>query len=290
MPRMIDDAILAAAAERLRRALARRARPPHALLIDGEPLGYFDAARHARLAAFTHVLVPRGRDLEFHPSLATPVARTAAFDAVARTLSAEGALSAWRNERYAVTTRLDAAPAFLLERAAARYLGIRTWAAHANGLVRGEQAKPARMWLARRSPTTSIDPGLLDNLVGGGIAAGETPEGTLLREAREEAGIDATTAARAVLQRELYVERHVPDGLQRETIFAFDLDLPGSYVPRSEDGEAVEHRCVALMDAARLVATEVGPDVVTVDASLVILDCLARLLARPSIVHGLAPP
>jgi 8-oxo-dGTP pyrophosphatase MutT (NUDIX family) len=287
MPRMIDEAILAAAAQRLRVALAPRPRPSHALVVDGARLGYFDAARHARLAAFTRVLASRGGDLAFRAALDTPAARTEAFDDIARTLAREGALTAWRDERYAVRTHFAAPAAFHVERAAARYLGIHTWAAHANGLVAGEDGAGLRMWVARRSPHKAIDPSLLDNLVGGGIAAGESPQATLVREAREEAGIERAIAARAVRVSDLYVERHLPDGLQRETLFAYDLSLPARYLPRSEDGEAVEHRLVPLGESARLIAQDAGPDVVTVDASLVILDCLARRLDRPELLRGL---
>lgn len=230
--------------------------------------------------AFAGIFAAQGVDVAFHAGIDTAPARTAAFDIVARVLASEGALTAWRNERFAVVVRFGDAPVFLVERAAARYLGIRTFAAHANGLVRGADGA-LRMWLARRSPTKSIDPGQLDNLVGGGIAAGETPESTLVREAWEEAGIAPQLATRAVRRSELTIERLVPDGLQRETIFTFDLELPVEWTPRNEDGEAFDHRLVDLPHVAWLIGQDRGPDVVTVDASAVILDCLARLQSAP---------
>ena len=137
-------------------------------------------------------------------------------------------------------------------------------------------ASGLRLWFARRSPTKAIDPSQLDNLIGGGIAESETPDGTLVREAWEEAGIAADLAQGARRVGELYVERVVPDGLQRETIFVYDLRVPASFVPANQDGEAVEHRCVPLDEAGRLIALSEGPDVVTVDASLVVLDALLR--------------
>src|SRR5208282_2047485 len=136
---------------------------------------------------------------------------------VARTLAAEGALTAWRGERYAVAADPGTPPLFELERAAARYFGIHTFAAHANGLVGG--AAGWRMWLARRSATKAIDPGLLDNLVGGGIAAGTTPGQTIAREAWEEAGIGEDIARRAPRVGSVELCRDRPDGLQRETIY-----------------------------------------------------------------------
>jgi len=64
--------------------------------------------------------------------------------------------------------------------------------------------------------------------------------------------------------------------LQRETIFVHDLWLPADFAPRGQDGEVVGNRLVSLAEAARLIALTDGPDVVTADASLVVLDCLIR--------------
>jgi 8-oxo-dGTP pyrophosphatase MutT (NUDIX family) len=191
-----------------------------------------------------------------------------------RTLAAEGVLTAWRDERYEVAPEFGASPWFLLERAAARYFGIRTFAVHVNGLVR--RGDGIAMWIARRSPTKPIDPGLLDNLVGGGIAAGQTAAAALVKEAWEEAGVDAELARSARPAGAVHLCRAQPDGLQRETIFVHDLWLPDDFMPEGQDGEVVEHRVVALPEAAALIAHEGGDDVVTADAALVILDCLLR--------------
>jgi 8-oxo-dGTP pyrophosphatase MutT (NUDIX family) len=277
---VIEAAILTAIVERLVPALTARQRPPHALRVDGHALACFDAARLRRLAAFDRVFVREGDQLAFAPGLRTPQARTEALESVTRTLAREGALTAWRDERYAAAPAFTAAPAFLVERAAARYLGIHTFAAHANGLVLNDRGA-ARVWLARRSAGKAIDPSMLDNLVGGGIAHGEAPGVTLVREAWEEAGIPPETARTARRVGELYVERAVPDGFQRETIFAYDLALAPSFVPANQDGEAVEHRLVDFSEAARLASLHDGPDVVTIDASLVTLDCLLRHGAIP---------
>ena len=86
---------------------------------------------------------------------------------VARALADDHRLTAWRNECYAVANEFGALPWFELERAAARYFGVRTYAAHVNGLIRLRNGDVA-MWIARRSAAKAIDPGMLDNLVGGG--------------------------------------------------------------------------------------------------------------------------
>jgi len=98
----------------------------------------------------------------------------------------------------------------------------------------------------------------------------------MVREAWEEAGIAADVAATATATGEVRVCRSQPDGLQRETIFTHDLFLPADFVPSNQDGEAIEHRLVSLVEAAALIANDRGSDVVTADASLVILDFLLR--------------
>lgn len=272
---MIEAGILPALHARLSKALAAPALALVRFEVDGALVGELTPARARRLAAFSDVFVTDARRATLVPGCASPGVRTAAIDRVARTLAAEGALSAWRDERYEVRASDGAPPAFLLERAAARYFGIRTHAVHVNGIVDAESG--AAMWIARRSPTKAIDPGMLDNLVGGGIAAGTTVAQTLTKEAWEEAGIDAATASSAKPADTIHVRRLQPDGLQHETIHVHDLWLPRTFVPSNQDGEVVEHRLVPLVDLPDLLVHDDGPDALTADASLVVLDALLRL-------------
>jgi 8-oxo-dGTP pyrophosphatase MutT (NUDIX family) len=275
MRRVTEPGILTAVARRLGRALTALPRPPHSIFVGDVAVGHLDDARAARLACFQDVFERRDDGaLVIGARLADDAARTGALDAVVRILADEGALTAWRDERYAVAARFEDPPLFSIERAAARYFGIATYAAHANGFVPGPTG--ATIWFARRSDDKPIDPGRLDNLVGGGIAAGERPDHALVREAWEEAGVPARLARDAQPVAHLHVARAGPDGFHRETIFAYDLALPADFVPANQDGEAVEHRRVDPVEAMRLIAQEDGHDVVTVDASLVVLDWLDR--------------
>ena len=271
---MIADTVLTALCSRLTRALA----PPHAnyrpLRVEDCDAGWLDDARAARLARASEVFVVDENSVRFVDGLDDEKQRSAAIDRVVRELAAADELTAWRNERYAVAPALGAAPWFVIERSAARYFGVNTYAAHVNGLVRDAQG--VRMWLARRSPTKSIDPGMLDNLVGGGIAVGQTTATTLIKEAWEEAGVPTPLARQAQRAGTVRICREQPDGLQRETIFVHDLWLPSTFTPAGRDDEVADYRLVTLPEAARLIALQRGPDVVTADASLVILDFLIR--------------
>jgi 8-oxo-dGTP pyrophosphatase MutT (NUDIX family) len=257
-------------ADRLGRALAAPAVAYEPLVVASHVVGWVTPERAQRLAHWPQFFRRRDRALELAPSLDTPQARTEAIAAIARTLAAEGALSAWRDERYAVAASPGEEALFELERAAARYFGIHTFAAHANGLTGDEDRW--RMWLARRSPVKAIDPGLIDNLVGGGIAAGADAAATLVKEAWEEAGLAKPLSRYAQCAGSVDICRATSDGLQRETIYAYDLWLPADFAPANQDGEAVGHRLYAPEDVLAVLAT----DDITADASLVIVDFLIR--------------
>ncbi len=261
-------------------ALAPPADTCVALRIDGATAGIVTADRVERLLQFKTVFRREGDALTLVCELDTEERRSAAITAVTRSLAAEGALTAWRNELYAARPSFAAPAWFHLERAAARYFGIHTYAAHANGLV--ATTRGTAMWIARRSPAKAIDPGMLDNLVGGGIAAGMGILDTLVKEAWEEAGVPPVLARAARATGSLSILREVPDGIQRETIYVHDLWLPAGFTPANQDGEACEHRCLDLRAIASLLAESSAPRAMTVDASLVALDCLVR--------EGVLPP
>ena len=72
-----------------------------------------------------------------------------------------------------------------IERAAARFWGTLTLGAHCNGYVADAHGRPTHLWVARRSLSKPTDPGMLDNLIGGGVPLGQSPLEALQREAFE---------------------------------------------------------------------------------------------------------
>jgi 8-oxo-dGTP pyrophosphatase MutT (NUDIX family) len=202
--------------------------------------------------------------------------RSAALGSVIGALAAEGRIPGWRNETYAIRNAFDAPPLAYIERAASRFFGTMTYAVHLNGVVEyadgGEQTGAPQLWIARRSDTKATDPGMLDNVVAGGIGWGFGIEATIVKECWEEAGIPEEIAAHAVAGRTAYVLQSLPEGTQAEQIFIYDLALPADFAPRNQDGEVGEHRLVRIDEVARWI--EEGA--MTVDASLATLDCLLR--------------
>ncbi|MBL8341977.1 MAG: DUF4743 domain-containing protein [Rubrivivax sp.] len=194
-------------------------------------------------------------------------------------LRGAGAIVAWRDELFPLFDPATLQPLMNIERAAARFWGTLTLGAHANGFVRDAAGRPSHLWIARRSPTKATDPNRLDNLIGGGVPAGQTPHEALLREGFEEAGLAPAQTATAVPTGVLALERDIPEGYQQEWLYAFDLELPGGTEPRNQDGEVAEFRLLPVDEVADIVART---EALTTDAALVTIDFLVRhgLLGR----------
>ncbi len=241
---------------------------------DGEIVGWVLPETARALGDFPGVFRSSGAALTLRPR--GRAARSAALERVARELARRGLVTGWRDERYAVGSPAGRGPLFDLERSAMRRLGLHMRAAQLNAFVRSQGA--LRMWVARRSPTKPIDPDRLDNLVGGGIAAGMDARGTLVKECWEEAGISLALAGRATPAGRLHIRHAVAEGLHDEALMVFDLELGGGFVPANRDGEVSEFM---LLEVPELVA-RLGAGEFTVDAGSVAIDWLER--------HGLAPP
>ncbi|KAI8800676.1 NUDIX hydrolase domain-like protein [Cladochytrium replicatum] len=98
-------------------------------------------------------------------------------------------LLGWRGERYPVYGEDGRTVVMECERSAAGLLGVRTYGCHLNGFTRDSEGKIESIWVARRSKTKQTYPGMLDNIVGGGLRAGTTAISTMLAECQEEASL-----------------------------------------------------------------------------------------------------
>ncbi|WP_423197652.1 NTP pyrophosphohydrolase including oxidative damage repair enzymes [Cupriavidus sp. H19C3] len=244
------------------------------LTIEGRHIGWLPRAHAALIAhasgpASGPVLGPEQHGaVALLPGCSDFAQRAAALATLARTLAEAGHVRGWRDELFAVTPALDAPPYAVIERAAARFLGLLTFASHMNGVIAGERA----LWISRRSPTKATDPGMWDNLVAGGMPHGSHPLETLIRECDEESGIPPALAARAEAHGVIEVLREIPEGVQWEHVFVYDLALPADFVPYNRDGEVAEHRRIAPAALLAIMADRA----MTVDATLVTLDALRR--------------
>ncbi len=233
-----------------------------------DAIGWIRRDQAALLRSWPEVFEIYGHSIGLRP--ADETALSAALAMVARALAREGHIQGWRDETYAIRANAGGAVLFHLERAATRFFGMTSPAVHLNGYFL-EREHPS-IWVARRSATKAIDPGMLDNLVAGGVPSGQNAWQALLRECGEESGIPPALAGRARPAGVLRVCREVPEGLHSEILYIHDLALPGEFVPRNTDGEVSEFLS---LDARRLMERIAGGEM-TVEAALVAADFALR--------------
>lgn len=225
------------------------------------------AQRLARWPLWFHYLVD-GVTLRTTPD--TPAERSDAIAQVAAALRAEGVIHGWRDELVSVAVTFGADELFRLERAATRHFGLMAYASHATGFIADEAEK--RLWISRRAASKAVDPGHLDNLVGGRIAAGFSPSQTIMKEAWEEAGIPMSLLGIIKPSAVIEVAYPVPEGLHQETLFAYDLALPSHFTPVNQDGEVASIRSMGIADTIEAILQ----GEFTVDAATVTIDFLLR--------------
>ena len=225
------------------------------------PVGWVSPAAAAEAAGFPGML-----STQAGLTLADP----SALPDLAATLIAAGH-GRWRNEAFDVRARPDGPVLAQVDRGVLPVLGIQAQGVHVNGLVRGPDG--VRLWVAVRAADKLLDPNKLDHIVAGGIPAGMTPWSTLLKEAGEEAAIPPDLAARAVPVWRVGYAMARGEGLRRDLLHCYDLELPEDFVPHPADGEVARFE---LWPLPRALAAVRDGDAFKFNVNLVLIDLFIR--------------
>ena len=196
---------------------------------------------------------------------------TAALPGLGMALAARG-LVAWRGEQFDVRGMADGAVLGVIDRGALPAFGIEAQGVHVNGLVRRPDG--LFLWVGRRGANRPLDAGKLDHVVAGGIGAGYDAAATLVKEAAEEAAIPAELARAARPVGTLVYAMERPEGLRRDRVHMYDLELPADFVPHPADGEAAGFE---LWPITRALETVRDTDDFKFNVSLVLIDLFLRL-------------
>eukprot|EP00887_Chlorella_sp_A99_P004711 scaffold4.g4711.t1 len=205
------------------------------------PVGYVRREFAKALSSYDSVFRSQGLDdadvprgwLEVHPDLADCDSRTRAIDAVLRTPQMQALVEGWREELYPVAGSFGAPPLFLVERAAAKQLGIKAYGVHVNGYVVLPDGSK-ELWVARRSATKPTWPGKLDHIVAGGQPHNLSCAENVVKECEEEASIPPALGAAAAPVGAVSYTSLRAEGLGRDVLFCFDLQLPLDFVPQPQ--------------------------------------------------------
>ena len=224
--------------------------------IAGQTVGWTLPATAAAAAAARGATDSR-HGLDLQPDQIGPVARALA----------QAGLFRWRAEEFDVRADPDGPVLARIDRGALPAFGIGALGIHVNGLV-GD-----RLWVARRSRDKTLDPGKLDHLVAGGVASGDDANSTVVKESAEEAGLTPELAASARQVARIAYAMDRPEGLRRDTLYCYDLELPADFRPVPTDGEV---EAFELWPLDRVLDTVRRTDDFKFNVNLVLIDLFIR--------------
>jgi 8-oxo-dGTP pyrophosphatase MutT (NUDIX family) len=230
--------------------------------IGTDQVGWVKPDLAARLAAFPEVSAD---------TAGVTLTDGAALPAIARQLSNAGCYR-WRSEAFDIRAQPEGPVLAQLDRGALPSFGVMAVGVHVNGLVR--LAGGLHVWIARRAANKLLDPSKLDHIVAGGVPAGLTPAQCLVKEAEEEAAIPASLARQAVEVGSITYAMERPEGLRRDLLHCYDLELPEDFRPYAADGEVAAFE---LWPVERVLAAVRDTDDFKFNVNLVLIDLFQRL-------------
>lgn len=225
-----------------------------------------------RLREFDRVFEFADEGVRLSPALTTVEARTAAMNEVVRVLVQNKIFAKFRGEAYAVMTAWGTPPVMLLDRSAVAPFGVRAFGVHINGYTR--RGGKTLLWIGKRALDKAVEPGKLDNMVAGGQPAGLSLIDNLVKEAAEEAGLPRALALRATGAGAISYCMEGERGLKPDTMFVYDLEVPGDFTPQNTDGEIAEFQLMEFDDVVERVRTSYD---FKFNVSLVLIDFLIRV-------------
>jgi hypothetical protein len=246
-------------------------------------LGHIAACRNAQLPGERLMLYLSGHHIGYvTPALADRLAEVAQVARTGTTLTlleepsrlndiAAAAGLRFRNEDFDVRAQADGPVLAKLDRGALPSFGVIGVGVHLNGLVRRPDGW--HLWVGKRAADKKLDPGKLDHLVAGGVPAGLTPLETLIKEGCEEASLPPELARQAKPVARIAYAMERAEGLRRDMVIAYDLELPEDFTPAPADGE-VEH--FELWPLRRVFSTVCETDDFKFNVNLVLIDLFLR--------------
>ena len=233
-----------------------------AFRIGDAQVGWVKPAFAGKLAAFPQVRTAMD---------GVTLTHAAALQAISRSLSQAGCYR-WRREAFDIRAEPDGPVLAQLDRGALPSFGVLAVGVHVNGLVRRPDG--LHVWIARRAADKLLDPGKLDHIVAGGVPAGLDAAETLVKEAAEEAAIPGPLAAQALHVATIGYAMERPEGLRRDLLHCYDLELPVDFSPHAADGEV---EAFELWPIARVMQSVRDTDDFKFNVNLVLIDLFLRL-------------
>lgn len=240
-------------------------------LIDDHHVGWLKPDFAHRLSDWPGVFSVSSDSVQIQRDISGFNERSSAVDTVIRKLVANKIIRDHLDEPYPVTPGGRDNAMMVIDRGAASHFGIRCFGQHLNGFVIKDSG--LHLWIARRARDRRIFPGLLDNMVAGGLPWHISLHDNLLKECMEEAGMPTELAAQAYPVGTVSYLAESLIGIKPDTLFCYDIELPQDFIPVCTDGEVESFELLpvgAVMEIVR------DTEKFKPNCNLVIIDFLIR--------------
>lgn len=235
-----------------------------------DQVGWVSAELARALTFLPHDFHFEGRGVAMAGRHRSAGSRSDALAAAGRSLAKQG-FGRVRGELFDIRATAEGPVLGTLDRGLIPQFGVIGQGVHLNGLVR--RGDGLHIWVGIRARNKAVAPGQLDNLVAGGIPAGLDALQCLLKEAGEEASLPAELVSGARRTGRISYILSNDEGLRRDVLHVFDLELPESFTPRPNDDEVERFE---LWPAPRLLAALRETESIKFNVNLVLMDLFLR--------------
>lgn len=249
-------------------------------ICEGVQVGLISSKVLKELQRFPSVFAISSNSVTFTPNLDNPQARNDALEETLLKLKSEDvfpALRGWRGECYVTRASSSGPELFKMERAGSVLFGVKSYGVHITGYV-NHSSKGLCVWFQQRSKTKQTWPGMFDSFVGGGLTESYGVRETAIKEAGEEANVPEDLASNLKPVGVVSFLHESERGIQPDTEYVFDLELPEGFKPSNNDGEVEDFVLVPVKEIPDFICKENFK----ITSSAIALDWLIR--------HGIVTP
>lgn len=219
-------------------------------VVEGKNVGLVGPSFIETLSHFKDIFDIDIKQITFNQNIQTIAQRNNAIEKVIAQLLEQEFISYVMNEPYAVKDE-SGEVFFVIDRSMVAYFGFRSFGQHINGFVRKDN--DLFLWVAKRAADRMIFPGMLDNMVAGGLPYGLSLETNLQKECYEEAAISAELAATAAFVSTITYNGMSSKGYKPDTLYCYDLEVPETFIPVNTDGEVESFELMPVEDVFNIV-------------------------------------
>lgn len=239
-------------------------------MLENQCIGLVRSAFAKSLSNYPQAFQVTGQSISLAPGLKTVEQRNRVITETVQALIVDGVVAYVVEEPYPVKGHNNEL-FFVIDRAMVPFMGFRSFGQHINGYV--NRPDGLYMWIGTRARDRRIFPGLLDNIVAGGLPHGLSLQENLVKECHEEAGMPAELALQARPVSAITYNAISEKGYKPDTLYCYDIELSEEFTPVNTDGEVEKFE---LLPIAEVISKVRQGGLFKPNCNLVLIDFFAR--------------